>query len=120
MRDLGVRIARQKLLRYRVPEADGARWRRWVLLAAAAWTLWALFLSDHSVTRLLKLKSDRDRLSGQLARAQAELQRTQSHALTGKLTPSEQERILRERHGYAKDGEWIYILGDDSTRLKMR
>jgi len=120
MRDLGVRIARQKLLRYRVPEADGARWRRWVLLAAAAWTIWALFLSDHSVTHLLKLKSDRDRLSGQLVRAQEELRRTQSRALVGKPTPDMAERILRERHGYAREGELIYVFGEDTTRQKIR
>ena len=120
MKDVGVRIARQKLLRYRVPESDGARWRKWVILAVGAWIVWALFLSDHSVTRLLKLKSDRDRLAGQLARAQEELQKTRSHALGGKPTSDEQERILRERHGYARAGEIIYVLGEDSTRQKLR
>jgi hypothetical protein len=115
MRDIGVRIARQKLLRYRTPEPEGKRWRRWLLLGLAAWAVWALLVSDHSVSRLLRLKSDRDRLAVELSRAQRNLGRAEKRIPNPKPTPEQAERMLRERHGYARDGEWIYIIGEDST-----
>jgi hypothetical protein len=116
MKDIGVRLARQRLLRYRVPTPDGLRWRRWVMLGVAAWGLWALFLSDHSVLKLLRLKSDRDRLAVQAAQAQLAYDDARERVPDEKLTDAQAERILRERHNYARDGEIVYVIGRDTTR----
>jgi hypothetical protein len=120
MKDIGVRLARQRLLRYRVPTPEGARWRRWVMLGVAAWGLWALFLSDHSVLKLLKLKSDRDRLGVQAAEAQLAYDDAKERVPDEKLTDAQAERILRERHNYAKDGEIVYVIGRDTTRARSQ
>jgi hypothetical protein len=116
MRDVGVRIARQKLLRYRMPEPRGKRWWRWLVLGVAAWAVWALLVSDHSVARLLRLESERSRLSGELERSKRELGRVEKRVPSATPSPEEAERLLRERHAYARDGEWVYIIGEDSTR----
>lgn len=120
MRDIGVRLARQKLLRYRMPEPQGRRWRRWLLLGAALWAVWALFVSDHSVARLLRLKSQRDHLAVELDRSKADLEQAKTDLLPKRLTPEEAERIFRERHGYAREGEIVYIWEDDSTGKPAR
>ncbi len=115
MRDLGVRIARQKLLRYRQPAAPGAHWRVWLLLAAGVWVAWVLLLSDHSISRLLQLRGRRDRLTVELARARHDLRRAEKEVPGDQPTLEQAERVLRERHNYARDGEWVYIIGEDST-----
>jgi hypothetical protein len=120
MKDIGVRLARQRLLRYRVPKPEAARWRGWVMLGVAAWGLWALFLSDHSVLKLLKLKSDRDRLSMQASEAQLAYEDAKERVPDEKLTDAQAERILRERHNYARDGEIVYVIGQDTTRARSQ
>lgn len=117
MKDIGVRVARQRLLRYRVPQPEHVRWRKWILLAVAAWGVWAVLLSDHSVSRLLHLRSERERLSRQLDQARNEVQRAERDVPRDHPTMEEAERILRERHNYARDGELIYILGEDTARV---
>ena len=118
MRDIGVRLARQRLLRYRVPTPDSVRWRRWLMVGVAAWGLWAIFVSDHSVIKLLKLKADRDRLAAQTTEAQLAYEGAKQRVPDGKLTDAQAERILRVRHNYAKPGEWIYVIGEDTTRAQ--
>ena len=120
MKDIGVRLARQRLLRFRVPEPDGVRWRRWVLLGVAAWVGWALFLSDHSVIKLVRMKSDRDRLAVQLADAHAAYDVAKESVPGAKITDSEAERILRVRHNYARPKEIVYVIGEDTTRAPER
>lgn len=115
MSDIGVRLARQKLLRYRTPEPAGRRWWRLLWLGVAAWAVYALLLSDHSITRLLRLHSERDRLAVELKRSQKELGRAEKRVPDAKPTPAQAEDLLRDRHGYARDGELIYIIGEDST-----
>ncbi|HKA24113.1 MAG TPA: hypothetical protein VKF80_03975 [Candidatus Eisenbacteria bacterium] len=119
MKDIGVRLARQRLLRYRVPTPEGARWRRWVMLGVAAWGLWAIFLSDHSVLKLLKLKTDRDHLANQYAEAQIAYSDAKDRVPDEKeLTDEQAERILRERHNYARPGEIVYYIGTDTMRAQ--
>lgn len=120
MKDIGVRLARQRLLRYRVPTPDSVRWRRWLMLGVAAWGLWALFFSDHSVLKLLRLKSDRDRLSVQANEAQLAYNDAKERVPDGKLTDNEIARILRERHNYAKEGEFVYVIGRDTTKARSQ
>jgi hypothetical protein len=120
MKDIGVRLARQRLLRFRVPEPSSVRQRRWVWVGIVAWAVWALLLSDHSVIKLLRLRSDRDRLSMQLGEARTAYGDAKDFGPGAKLTDSEAERILRERHNYARPGELIYVIGEDTTRAQDR
>jgi cell division protein FtsB len=115
VKDVGVRIARQKLLRYRQPEPAARRWRRVLVIGLAAWAVWALLVSDHSVARLLRLKTERDRLAGELVKAKRAQAEAEKRVPSDKPTLDEAERLLRERHTFARDGEVIYIIGDDST-----
>jgi hypothetical protein len=119
VKDVGVRIARQKLLRYRKPESAGRRWRRLLVIGVAAWAVWALLVSDHSVSRLLRLKTERDRLAGELVKAKKAQVQAEKRVPKAKPTLEEAERMLRERHTFARDGEVIYIIGDDSTAKKQ-
>lgn len=120
MKDIGVRLARQRLLKFRVPQPDGVRHRRWVMLGIAAWAVWALFLSDHSVIKLLRLRSDRDRLAMQLDEARRAYDEAKDVVPGDKLSDAEAERILRERHNYARPGELVYVIGEDTTRAQDR
>ena len=120
MKDIGVRLARQRLLRYRVPTPEAVRWRRWLMLGVAAWGLWAVFFSDHSVLKLLRLKSDRDRLAVQASEAQLAYNDAKERVPDAKVTDAQAELILRERHNYAKDGEIVYVVGRDTTKARSR
>jgi hypothetical protein len=115
VRDIGVRLARQKLLRYRPPEPAGKRWWRLVWLGVAVWAVYALFLSDHSIRRVLSLRSERDRLAVELERSEQDLRQAEKRTPDAKPTPEQAERLLRDRHGYAREGEWVYVIGEDST-----
>ena len=114
MRDIGIRIQRYKLSRYRPPDSLSERARLWLTLGLAAWAIWALFLSDHSAVRLMALGGKKHGLEQQLAA------RTQDVAKRGKELrvaddPAEQERVLRERHNFARPGERLYRIENDGT-----
>lgn len=117
IRNAGVRIARQRLKRFRKAGPRGQRVRKWITLGVAVWVLWVLFLSDHSVFRLLHLQAEKDNLhyreenvAGQLAQAQRRLP-------AEVLSDQEIERIVRERYTFARPGEIVYIVGEDSVRV---
>jgi hypothetical protein len=112
-----VRIARQRLIRYRQPEPGGKRWRKWITLGIAAWGLWVLFLSDHSVLRLLHLQSEKSNLEFQGTLVSQELRIAERDRPSPSPTPAQIEKYLREKHVYARDGEIVYIFGSDSTRV---
>ena len=116
MRDAGVRIARQRLLRYRPPEKPGARVLRVLLLGLGVWAMWAALLSDHSIAKLLHLSGERDRLKNRIAEAERELVRAEERTIGEKPTDAEAERLLRERHFYAREKEILYVIGDDSSK----
>jgi hypothetical protein len=118
MKDIGVRLARQRLLRYRVPTPDSVRWRRWMIVGAAAWGLWALFVSDHSVVKLLKLKGDRDHLAVQASEAALAYNEAKDRVPDEKLTDAQAELILRERHNFARKDDLVYVFGEDTTRAQ--
>jgi hypothetical protein len=118
MRDAGVRIARQRLLRYRPPEKPGARTRRWLLLGLGGWAVWAALLSDHSIAKLLQLRGERDRLENRVTEARRELASAEERMIGDKPTDEQAERILRERHIFAKEGELVYVIGEDSVRAE--
>jgi hypothetical protein len=116
-RDTGVRIARQRLIRYRQPDPKLRRWRKWITLGLAVWGLWVLFLSDHSVTRLLHLQAEKSSLEVQAQMVRHELAEAKRNQPSAKLTQEQIERFLREKHIYAREGEIVYVFGSDSTQV---
>ena len=115
MRDIGVRLARQKLLRYRMPEPTGRRWWRLLWVGVAVWAVYALLLSSHSVRHLLNLQAKRDRAKVELAQSRQELERARRFVPDEEPTREQAEGLLYDRLGYARQGEWIYIIGEEST-----
>lgn len=114
MRDIGIRIQRYRLQRYRPPETIGERARLGLAVALAAWMIWALFLSDHSAVRLLGLEHKKTSTEKQLAEVEHEVARgTGDLEVSGDAAVA--ERILRERHNFAHEGELLYVIQSDGS-----
>ena len=112
MRDIGIRIQRYKLSRYRPPDSVSDRARLWLTLGLAGWAIWALFLSDHSAVRLIGLGAKKKGIEQQLAvTSKAVSKRAQELRVAD--DPQEAARILRERHNFALPGERIYRIEAD-------
>jgi cell division protein FtsB len=109
MRDIGIQIQRYKLSRYRQPGAVSDRARLLLTLGLAGWLIWALFLSDHSVVRLLSLNGKKADTEAKLAAAQANVTRLEND-LKSADDPEVGERVLRDRHNFAKEGEVLYVM----------
>ncbi len=114
MRDIGIRIQRYKLRRYGKPETIGEKARLGLAVALAGWLIWALFLSDHSAVRLLALENRQKTTEGRLAEVASEVKRGTAE-LEAADDPAVAERILRERHNFARDGELLYIIQADGS-----
>jgi hypothetical protein len=114
MRDIGIRIQRYKLSRYRPPDSVSDRARMGLTLGLAAWAIWALFLSDHSVVRLMGLGQKKRTIEQQLASTSLEVDR-RARALRVADDPDEAARVLRERHNFAQPGERLYRIEQDGT-----
>ena len=119
MRNIGIRIQQYKLRRYRAPETISERARLGLAVALAAWVIWALFLSDHSAIRLLGLSHKRDATAKQLAQVQRQVERGESEVKTID-DPAVIERILRERHNFAREGELLYVIQRDGSVGALR
>jgi hypothetical protein len=114
MRDIGIRIQRYKLSRYRPPDSLSERARLGLTLGLAGWAIWALFLSDHSAVRLMGLGGKKHTLEQQLAATSQDVAR-RAHELRVADDPREAERVLRERHNFAYPGERLYRIEADGT-----
>jgi cell division protein FtsB len=114
MRNIGIRIQRYRLQRYRAPETVSERARLGLAVALAAWLIWALFVSDHSAVRLLGLEHRRNVTERKLAVVTQEVERGLAE-VRAVNDPAVIERILRERHNFARDGELLYILQADGS-----
>ena len=112
MRDIGIRIQRYKLSRYAPPEKISERARLWLTLGLAGWLIWALFLSDHSAVRLMALANREAKTNAQLASTQRQVRRLEQD-LRSANDPAVAERILRERHNFARPGELLYVIQSD-------
>jgi len=112
MRDIGIRIQRYKLSRYRPPDSLSDRARMGLTLGLAAWAIWALFLSDHSAVRLMGLGQKKHTLEQQLAATSKSVDR-RARDLRVADDPEEAARVLRERHNFALPGERIYRIESD-------
>ncbi len=109
MRDIGIRIQRYKLSRYRPPDSMSERARLLLTLGLAGWLIWALFLSDHSVVRLLALNAKKAQAEAQLAATQGQVAKLEGE-LKSADDPDVGERVLRDRHNFAKEGEVLYVM----------
>jgi cell division protein FtsB len=120
MRDIGIRIQRYKLSRYRPPGAVSERARLFITLGLAAWLIWALFLSDHSVVRLLALNGKKADTEARLKAAQASVAKLETDLRLAD-DPAVGERVLRDRHNFAKEGERLYVMPhvDGSTAPRV-
>ena len=115
MRDIGIRIQRYKLSRYRPPDSLSDRARMGLTLLLSAWAIWALFLSDHSAVRLMGLGQKKHNLEQQLASTSQDVTR-RARSLRVADDPDEAARVLRERHNFAREGEMLYVIqGEDGA-----
>ena len=114
MRDIGIRIQRYKLSRYRPPESLSDRARFVLTLGLAGWAIWALFLSDHSAVRLFALGQKQHGVEQKLALTNRAVTRS-LRELKAADDPAEGARVLRERHNFAFPGERIYRIEADGT-----
>jgi len=118
MRDIGIRIQRYKLSRYRPPDSISDRARFWLTIGLAGWLIWALFLSDHSAVRLMALGHRKAKTEAQLAQTQQSVKALESD-LKGAGDPAVGERVLRERHNFAKEDERLYVIQSDGRVTAM-
>ena len=109
MRDIGIRIQRYRLSRYAPPAKLSERARLWLTFGLAAWGIWALFLSDHSAVRLVGLSHREQATNAKLASTQGTVKRLEQD-LASANDPAVQERILRERHNFARPDERLYVI----------
>jgi hypothetical protein len=118
LRNAGVRVTREKLLRFTRAERPRSHWlRHLAFVGLSAWLGWVLFFSEHSAYRLLHLHESRSRLEMQKARVDAALAEARKKLPGDRLTLEDKERLLREVHIYAQPGEIVYIFGSDSTEF---
>ena len=117
MRDIGIRIQRYKLSRYRPPEKLTERARLWLTLGLAAWLIWALFLSDHSAVRLMGLSRREAATEVKVKGTQKVVKRLELD-LKSAHDPAVAERVLHERHNFARPDEILYVIqADGQVRL---
>jgi hypothetical protein len=114
MRDIGIRIQRYKLSRYRPPESMSDRARMLLTLGLAGWAIWALFLSDHSAVRLFALGQKKATIEQKLASTN-QVVKARARDLRAADDPEEGARVLRERHNFALPGERIYRIESDGS-----
>ena len=116
MRNAGVRVTREKLLRFTKPDPQKGLWvQRLVVVAGVAWVGWVLFFSDHSVYRLLNMQQQKAQLHQKYQRIEVALARARKESPGPNPTLAEKERLLREVHVYAREGEIVYIFGNDEA-----
>ena len=118
MRDIGRRIRRYRLSRYRSPQGPFPRPPRWVWIAAALWLAYVTLLSERSLYRIWRMGDENARAQRQLEEVRREIARLDRDARDPQARMREAERALRHE-GFARPGELIYrIDGGDPDSLK--
>jgi len=109
VRDIGRRIQRYRLSRYRPPQQGIPRPPRWVWLAAALWLVYVGVLSDRSLYRIWRMGQENARAERKLREAEADIARLDKEARDPRARLDEAEQALR-KEGFAKHGELIYRI----------
>src|SRR5262245_41616339 len=107
MSDIGRRIQRYRLSRYAAPGGGLRRMPPWVWLIAAAWLVWVVVLSDHSLYRIWRMSDESRRAGRDLETTRREVERLDRQARDPKAKMQEAEQALR-KDGFARPGEIIY------------
>lgn len=110
MRDIGTRIQRYRLSRYRPLGTPLGSRIRWVWIALAAWLAWAGLLSDHSFYRLWRLGQEQERSQRELAQTREQVRSLETENNNPQARRERTERLLRERAGMARPGEIVYRI----------
>ncbi len=116
MRDIGARIQRRRLERYRPSESGWRCHRRWMGLAAILWLVYATLLSDHSFYRIWQLRDENRRARVELERMRKEVASLENQFQDPRKRRDFFEQRLRGDIGMAREGEIIYRIQPDSTR----
>ena len=112
MRDVTRRIQRYRLGRYGRNEPGLLRRWPWVWVLFGLWAVWAFVLSDHSLWRILRLRSENERSVNEVANVREEISRLEQAASDPRQSRQRAERWLREQGGMARPGEIIYRIQD--------
>lgn len=120
MKDIGSRILRRPS-RFGSPDDP---WRRrmvrFVIPALLIWVVYAGVLSEHSWWRLWRLGHEQKQTATRLEATRGEIERLEREIADPDERRALQEKVLRERNGYARPNEIIYridgTLPDSSAR----
>jgi cell division protein FtsB len=109
MRDIGRRIQRYRLSRYRTPQGGFPRPPRWVWLVVLLWLAWVGVLSERSLYRIWRMGDENARAQRELTTVRDEIARLDKDARDPDSKLRDAERALR-REGFARRGEVIYRI----------
>ena len=109
MRDIGERIQRYRLSRY---GAASGRPRRigWVWPLLGLWLVYVGALGEHSWFRIWRLSRESGRIQKELAATRTQLDRLEHQLKDPDARRQLGEKVLRERNGFAGQGELIYRI----------
>jgi len=119
MRDIGRRIQRYRLSRYRAPQGSLPRPPGWVWLVAALWLAYVGAFSERSLYRIWRMGDENARAQRELARVRQEIRRLDKDARDPQSRLRDAERALR-REGFARAGEVIYRIESTLPDTSMR
>ena len=109
MRDIGRRIQRYRLSRYRAPQGAFPPPPRWVWIAAALWLAYVGILSERSLYRIWRMEGESAQAQRELGEVRREIDRLDREARDPQARLREAERALR-REGFSSPGEIIYRI----------
>lgn len=120
MKDVGSRILRRPS-RFASPDDPWRRRiKRIVVPAILIWIVYAGILSEHSWWRLWRQSREQKQTATRLEATRGEIERLERQIGNSEERRELQERVLRERNGYARPGEIVYridgALPDSSAR----
>lgn len=107
MRDIGRRIQRYRLSRYRAPQTGFPRPPRWVWILLGLWLAYVGVLSERSLFQIWRMGREHARAQQELVRARGEIQRLDRDARDPQARLRDAERALRA-DGFARRGEVVY------------
>ncbi len=119
MRDIGRRIQRYRLSRYRTPQGSFPRPPRWVWLVAALWLAYIGVVSERSLYRIWRMGDENTRAQRELAKVREEAARLDKDARDPQSRLRDAERALRGE-GFARRGEVVYRIESGAPDTSKR